>query len=76
MSGRRNNGESSVYFSESDGKWHGWVTVGTKANGAPDRRHRMGVDEDVVRAKVRQLERERDAGKTKKAGRPRPSSSG
>lgn len=70
MSGRRSNGESSVYFSESDGKWHGWVTVGVKPNGAPDRRHRMGADEDVVRAKVRQLERERDAGKTKKAGRP------
>ncbi|XKK63931.1 integrase [Streptomyces sp. ARC32] len=69
-SGRRPNGESSVYFSEADGKWHGWVTVGTKPNGAPDRRHRMGADEDVVRAKVRQLERERDAGKTRKAGRP------
>lgn len=70
MSGRRSNGESSVYFSEADGKWHGWVTVGTKPNGSPDRRHRMGSDEAVVRAKVRQLERERDAGKTRKAGRP------
>jgi integrase len=70
MSGRRSNGEGSVYFSEADGKWHGWVTVGTKPNGAPDRRHRMGADENVVRAKVRQLERERDAGKARKAGRP------
>jgi integrase len=70
MSGRRSNGESSVYFSEADGKWHGWVTVGVKPSGAPDRRHRMGSDENVVRAKVRQLERERDAGKTRKAGRP------
>ncbi|MEU3033496.1 tyrosine-type recombinase/integrase [Streptomyces griseoaurantiacus] len=70
MSGRRSNGDSSVYFSEADGKWHGWVTVGTKPNGAPDRRHRMGTDEAVVRAKVRELERARDAGKTRKAGRP------
>lgn len=70
MSGRRSNGESSVYFSESDGKWHGWVTVGTKPNGAPDRRHRQGPTEGDVRAKVKALEKARDAGSTRKAGRP------
>ncbi|WP_405677274.1 site-specific integrase [Streptomyces sp. NBC_01511] len=69
MSGRRSNGDSSVYFSEADGKWHGWVTVGTKPNGAPDRRHRQGPDETGVRAKVKALEKARDAGKTRKAGR-------
>lgn len=70
MSGRRGNGESSVYFSESDGKWHGWVTVGTKPNGSPDRRHRMGADESEVRRKVKELEKLRATNKVGKAGRP------
>lgn len=70
MTGRRGNGESSVYFSEADGKWHGWVTVGTKPNGSPDRRHRMGADEATVRAKVKELEKLRASNKVSKAGRP------
>lgn len=70
MSGRRANGESSVYFSESDGKWHGWVTVGTKADGRPDRRHRMAATDTEVRAKVKELEKQRDSGKVRKPGRP------
>ena len=70
MSGRRGNGESSVYFSEADGKWHGWVTVGTKPNGRPDRRHRMATTEAEVKAKVRELEKQRAAGRVRKAGRP------
>lgn len=70
MSTRAKNGESSVYFSEADSKWHGWVTVGTKANGSPDRRHRMAATEDEVREKVRALEKMRDSGKAPKAGRP------
>lgn len=70
MTGRRANGESSVYFSEADGKWHGWVTVGTKPDGRPDRRHRMGADEVKVRAAVKALEKERDTGKVRKPGRP------
>jgi integrase len=70
MSGRRSNGESSVYFSESDGKWHGWVTVGTKPDGRPDRRHRMAPTEAEVKAKVKELEKQRAAGRVRKAGRP------
>jgi integrase len=70
MSGRRSNGESSVYFSETDGKWHGWVTVGTKADGRPDRRHRMAATESEVRAKVKDLEKLRAAGRVQKPGRP------
>lgn len=70
MSGKRKpNGRSSIYYSESDGKWHGWVTMGVKPDGSPDRRHRTGKDEAEVTAKVRKLERERDAGKTGKPGR-------
>ncbi|MDX2703943.1 site-specific integrase [Streptomyces sp. PA03-6a] len=70
MSGRRGNGESSVYFSESDGKWHGWVTVGTKPDGRADRRHRMATTEAEVKAKVKELEKQRAAGAVRKAGRP------
>lgn len=70
MSGRRSNGESSVYFSEADGKWHGWVTIGTKSDGRPDRRHRMAATEAEVKVKVKELEKQRAAGKVRKAGRP------
>lgn len=70
MTGRRGNGESSVYFSEADDKWHGWVTVGTKPDGRPDRRHRMAATEPEVRAKVRELEKQRAGGRVRKAGRP------
>jgi integrase len=70
MSGRRSNGESSVYFSEADGKWHGWVTVGVKPDGRPDRRHRMAPTEAEVKAKVKELEKQRAAGRVRKAGRP------
>ncbi len=66
--GRAENGESSIYFSETDGHWHGWVTVGTKDNGKPDRRHRMSKNEKKVRDAVRELEKERDAGTVRKAG--------
>jgi len=67
-SGRADNGDSSVYFSEKDGHWHGWVTVGVKDNGSPDRRHRMSKNEKKVRDAVRELEKQRDAGIVGKAG--------
>jgi integrase len=66
---RKPNGRSSIYFSESDGKWHGWVVVGVKADGSLDRRHRMANTEPEVTEKVRKLEGERDAGKPSKPGR-------
>lgn len=66
--GRNANGRSSIYRSESDGGWHGYVTVGTKDNGRPDRRHVRGKDKAAVAEKVRKLERARDEGKVRKAG--------
>lgn len=74
MSGNRNttrtgNGESSVFYSQTDGLWHGFVTVGRKADGSIDRRHTRSKNEDVVRRKVRKLERDRDRGRIAKPGR-------
>ncbi|MEU8609371.1 tyrosine-type recombinase/integrase [Actinoplanes sp. NPDC048791] len=67
MSTRRANGESTVYEG-ADGRWHGRVTVGTRDDGTPDRRHVTGKTEKTVNAKVRILERERDSGTLRKAG--------
>ncbi len=69
MTGRKPNLHSSVYRSDSDRRWHGWVTMGVKSDGSPDRRHRIGRTEAEVTRKVRALEHERDAGKTSKPGR-------
>src|SRR5687768_8271576 len=65
--GRKPNGASSIYKG-NDGSWHGRVTVGTKDDGTPDRRHVRGATEAIVTKKVRQLERERDAGQVRAAG--------
>ena len=64
---RTPNGASSIYLGK-DGYWHGRVTVGVKDDGRPDRRHVMGTQADVTR-KVRALERQRDSGTVRKAGR-------
>ena len=61
------NGASSIYKGK-DGYWHGRVTVGVRDDGSPDRRHVMGTRADVTR-KVRELERQRDGGSVRKAGR-------
>lgn len=66
---RKPNGRSSIYASEGDGKWHGWVTMGLKDDGSPDRRHRTGKTEAEVTEKVRKLEAQRDAGKVDRPGR-------
>jgi len=76
---RSANGESTVYYSEYDNCWHGRVTVGTKDDGAPDRRHvKRKTDErgredsraeNAVRKAVRELENARDNGAVRKAGR-------
>jgi integrase len=65
--GRKPNGASTIYKG-ADGYWHGRVTVGTKDDGQPDRRHVRGRTEAVVTKKVRELERERDKGTVRKAG--------
>jgi integrase len=67
--GTRNaNGRSSIYYSDKDKCWHGYVTVGVKDNGRPDRRHTRGQNQSEVTKKVRKLERERDEGKVRKPG--------
>ena len=67
---KRPDGASSIYFGK-DGYWHGRVTVGVRDDGQPDRRHVMSkVSEAEVIRKVRELEKQRDAGKVRKPGRP------
>lgn len=65
--GRAGNGESSIYRG-ADGYWHGRVTMGTRDDGKPDRRHVKRKDRGEVVKEVRRLERERDAGTARKAG--------
>lgn len=66
---RSANGESSIYMG-SDGRWHGWVSVGKREAGVPDRRHLTGKTRAVVVRKVRDLEAKRDAGRAAQVGRP------
>jgi hypothetical protein len=66
---RASNGESSIYQG-SDGRWHGWVSMGTKEGGVPDRRHVTGKTRAVVARKVRELEKKREAGLVARTGRP------
>ncbi|MFE6001466.1 tyrosine-type recombinase/integrase [Streptomyces sp. NPDC056454] len=68
MSPRKANLESSIYLG-SDGWWHGRVTMGTKNDGSPDRRHRRAKSEPEVKRKVRALEKLRDEGRAPVAGR-------
>jgi integrase len=65
---RAPNGASSVYQGR-DGKWHGRVTMGVRDDGKPDRRHVERKTEGEVIDSVRELERERDSGNVRKAGR-------
>lgn len=64
---RQPNGASSIYLGK-DGYWHGYVTVGVKDNGKPDRRHVMRKSRTDATKAVRALEKERDAGRVRKAG--------
>jgi integrase len=68
MGTRRPNRRSSIYIG-NDGLWHGWVTVGTKPDGSPDRRHRKAKTEAEVTRKVRELESQRESGHVNKPGR-------
>ena len=64
---RQPNGASSIYLGK-DGNWHGYVTVGVKDNGKPDRRHVKRKTRPETTKAVRELEKERDAGNVRKAG--------
>src|SRR4051794_41944150 len=69
MAGRASNGESTIYKG-ADGRWHGYVTVGFKLDGALDRRHVTGKSRAVVVEKVRELERRRSTGTVGAASQP------
>src|SRR3954453_3624301 len=68
MTRRAASGESSIYQDE-DGRWHGYVSMGLKENGRRDRRHVSAWKRAEVVAKVRELERKRDAGTAGAAGK-------
>ena len=61
MATRGSAGEASI-FKDPDGRWHGWITVGTKPNGKPDRRHRTAKTRAEVVKKIRELEVRRETG--------------
>jgi integrase len=65
---KRSSGESSI-SKGTDGRWHGYVSMGLKEGGKRDRRHVAAVKRaDVVRM-VRELEEQRDAGVVLPSGR-------
>lgn len=66
--GRASNGASSIYRGK-DGDWHGRVTMGARDDGRPDRRHVRAKTRAEVTRKVRELEKSRDAGTVRRAGR-------
>ncbi len=68
MGKRAASGESSIHKG-TDGRWHGYVSMGLKREGARDRRHVSGTRRVDVVAKVRDLERQRDSSVAHEAGR-------
>ncbi|MGW6308286.1 tyrosine-type recombinase/integrase [Streptomyces niveus] len=64
---RQPNGASSI-FQGADGRWHGYVTVGVKDDGKPDRRHVGRKTRPEVTKAVRELEKQRDSNGVRKAG--------
>lgn len=66
---RAPNGAGSIYYSETDGYWHGRIIVGIKDNGEPDRRHRKAKTEKGVIDKLNELRAEISSGQLRKPGR-------
>lgn len=64
---RKPNGDSTIY-QDKNGRWHGYVTVGVKDDGSPDRRHVTRKTRPEITKAVRDLEAKRDKGKVPKAG--------
>jgi integrase len=64
----RNPNMRSTIYQDKRGKWHGRVTMGVRDDGHYDRRHVRGATRPEVARKVRDLERERDAGTARAAG--------
>jgi Phage integrase family len=67
----RNPNYRSTIYQTKDGYWHGRVTIGTRDDGRPDRRHVGGKTRSEVAKKVRALEREWDRGTLRKTGERR-----
>ncbi len=65
---RAPNGAASIYLGK-DGRWHGRITMGVRDDGSPDRRHVNAKTEAEVRRKIRELEKDRDAGRARRPGR-------
>ena len=51
-----------------DGRWHAWVTVGTKSNGRPDQRHVSRATREEANEETDRLLETKRAGTTPKAG--------
>ena len=68
QSGRAPNGASSIYQGKDD-RWHGRVTMGVRDDGKPDRRHVQRKTRAEVTRTFRKLEKQRDSGRVRKAGR-------
>lgn len=67
---RRGNNESWVSGApDTEGYYNAFVSMGTKANGKPDRRHVRRKSLPAVRRRVRELERDRAAG-ISRSGKP------
>lgn len=67
---RNDNGESWISETpNTKGYYEAFVTMGTKPDGKPDRRHVERKTLASVKSRVRELERERDAGLSTKPGR-------
>ena len=64
----RNPNLASTIYQGADGDWHGRVHMGLRDNGKPYRRHFQSKSKTVVTAKVREAERERDAGVIRRPG--------
>ncbi|WP_406437627.1 site-specific integrase [Streptomyces sp. NBC_00631] len=64
---RQPNGASTIFLGK-DGRWHGYVSVGVKDDGSPDRRHVSRKTRPEITKAVRDLEKQRDSTGVRKAG--------
>jgi integrase len=70
MTERRGAQGRSTIIKRPDGRWHGYVSMGTKGDGKRDRRHVSARTRAEVVIKVRDLEGKRDAASVHAAGKP------
>ncbi|MFD9935569.1 tyrosine-type recombinase/integrase [Streptomyces massasporeus] len=64
---RQPNGASTIFLGK-DGRWHGYVSVGVKDDGSPDRRHVSRKTRPEITKAVRELEKQRDSTGVRKVG--------